>query len=218
MLKYTYVDSILPKAVLICSCCLVSACGGSESTTNVHLSDLAALNASADALLASFQPVTFSAPDLVPNSGRSEYAGYFLGLLADTGDNITDTLIGQMVVGVDFDATQMVSGEIYGILDENGNTMTGVIGLSGGTLDRAGDPNVDATFIFAGEGKLIDINANSIELDLVFEGDFLAANSTGIGGDILGRASSGETDQAVGGVFIMEMTESFVAGTSVHEK
>ncbi|MGJ8589497.1 MAG: hypothetical protein ACSHXW_15200 [Yoonia sp.] len=169
---------------------------------------LQAITRSADALFDSFQSTTFSDPYLVPSAGTADYAGYFLGQLANTDDNLTDSITGEMVITVDFAATDMISGTVFGILDDNGDALSGQIDLTGGALDRNVDPNVDATLSFEGDGVLTDFNSNSINLDLVFEGDFLGPDSNGISGNILGRAESEGTSQAVGGSFILEIIGS----------
>jgi len=204
----TFGKPLSPRAVLLCSFFFASACGGSGSSTDAQLAELNALNASADAMIERFQPVSFTDPNMVPAVGTANYAGYFLGQMADTDDSLADTLTGEMALQVEFAATSMVSGTVFGILDENGDEVTGQIDLSGGVLDRDGDPNTDATFGFEGDGTLTDINSNTIILDLVFEGDFLGTDASGIAGDILGRADSGGTSQAIGGAFIAEVVAS----------
>ncbi|EBA11809.1 hypothetical protein RCCS2_17811 [Roseobacter sp. CCS2] len=186
-----------------------SACGGSgSSSTDPQLAELNALYVSADAMIERLQPVAFTDPSMAPISGTASYAGYFLGQMANTNDNLSDSLTGEMDIRVDFADTEMVSGTVFGILDDNGDAISGQIDLTGGILDRDGDPNVDATLSFEGNGMLTDINSNNINLDLVFEGDFFGADVAGVAGNILGRAESNGTSQAVGGVFIAEVPDS----------
>jgi len=196
-----------PRAFALGSCLIVSACGGSGSSTDPQLAELDARSASAKALIESFQPITYTDPNSVPTSGMANYAGYFLGQMANTDDIITNSLTGDMDFQLDFAASGMVSGTVSGILDDGGNPMSGQIVLSGGRLDRSGDPDIDATFGFEGNGSLTDISSNTIDLDLVFEGDFLGPVADGIAGDILGRAQFGGISQSVGGAFIAEVTD-----------
>ena len=191
-----------PRSVLLGSCLFMSACGGNSPAPLP--TELEILSSSADAMIDRFETIPFTSPNLVPTSGTADYSGFFLGQLANTSDDLTDSISGEMVVQVNFAVSNMISGTVYRIVDDNGDAMSGKIDFSGGLLNREGDPNVDATLTFEGDGALTDINSNPINLDLVFEGDFLGADANGISGDILGRAVSGEANQAVGGVFIVE--------------
>lgn len=203
--RYSWLIS--PRKAILCSCLVISACGGAGSHSAPQLTELEVLNASANSLIRSFQPIDFTDPGLVPTFGTAEYAGYFLGQLADTDDDLTNSLSGRMAMQVDFAASEMISGAVFGILDDNGAPVSGQIDLSGGVLLRDGDPNVDATLTFSGYGVLIDINSNTINLDVAFEGDFLRDDVTGIAGDVLGRAESDGTNQALGGVFIVSLVD-----------
>lgn len=203
--RYNWLVS--PRKAILCSCLVISACGGTGSYSAPQLTELEVLNASANSLISSFQPINFTDPSLVPTFGTAEYAGYFLGQLANTNDDLTNSLSGRMAMQVEFAASEMISGTVFGILDDNGAPVSGQIDLSGGVLLRDGDPSVDATLTFTGDGVLTDINSNTINLEVAFEGDFLRDDFTGIAGDVLGRAEFGATNQALGGVFIVSLVD-----------
>lgn len=184
---------------------LLTACGGgSGGNIDPQLEAFNSLNRSADALLERMQPISYSPLEAVPDAGSMDYAGYFMAQLGNSNDDLTDQALGQMSVQVEYAQPQMVSGVVSNLLDQGGNALSGEITLFGGLLDRGGDPNTNATLVFQGSGDLIDKNDNSIAFDLTFEGDFLNSDISGIGGDILGSATSDGTIQAVGGLFIVE--------------
>lgn len=184
----------------------LTACGGATTggDDDPRMEALDSLNSAADALISQMQPISYSPLAAIPVAGSMRYQGYFLAQLGDTSDNLTDKASGKMSVDVAFDQSEIISGAVTGVLDQRGNTLTGDIILSGGTLDRGGDPNTNATLVFQGTGDLMDVASNTISFDLQFEGDFLNSDVSGIGGDILGSATFSGKVQAVGGLFIVE--------------
>ncbi|MEJ6404933.1 hypothetical protein [Yoonia sp. 2307UL14-13] len=188
---------LLASGMLLCSC---MASGGGGSTADV--SALVQMRADANRLLDRYDPIEYTDLSTVPTTGSATYSGFISGQLADTGDTVTDSLIGELLVEVDFGAVEMVSGSADNFLDDQSNPLTGSITLSGGTLDREGDPTVDATFQFTGQGELVDTHGQTLVLNTDFEGDFLADGQTGIGGDVLGRVTVDGDEQSFGGFFV----------------
>lgn len=194
--------------VLMSIALAASACTGSAEpplTSNpVALTAAQVYARDASSLIQSFQPIEFTDLSLLPGSGTVIYDGFLLGQLANLDDDLTDSFAGKLSLIVRFESDQMVTGIIQDVVDEDGNSLTGQLTLSGGNLNRSGNPNVDATFVFQGEGELTTNKQELILFDLEFEGDFLGSNNEGIGGDVLGRASTNNGSQAVGGLFILE--------------
>ncbi len=182
---------------------LVSACGGSGgSGDDPQASELQQMRTATNQLLADFTPIEYTELAMVPTVGTATYNGFISGQLSNTEDDVTDTLIGQMTVEVDFEAVDIVTGTASGFLDDNGDQMTGMLTLMGGYLDRDGNPNVDATFLFEGTGELVDIDGQTLVLDTDFGGDFLGATGDGIGGDFAGQVTADGESQSIGGLFI----------------
>lgn len=202
--KTAFASSFEQRIILLMSCCLIAACSGPGSGSGPQLTELSVLNASADRMINRFDQEGFSDPGMVPASGNAKYNGYFLAQLANADDNLTDSISGEMTIDVDFGSSAIISGTVFGLIDDNSEAMSGQLTLSGGSLNRNGDPEVDATLVFEGDGVLVDVNSNSIGLDLVFEGDFLGSDATGIGGSILGQATTDQGNQSVGGIFVTE--------------
>jgi hypothetical protein len=74
-------------------------------------------------------------------------------------------------------------------------------------LDRAGNPETDATFTFDGNGALVDSNNSRLSMTMLFEGDFLNAGATGLGGNVLGTLTENGVGQTLEGLFIMEIDD-----------
>lgn len=189
-------------------CLLLCSCGGSGgSGVDPQLAALETMRADANRLVEDFSPLSYTDLAIVPTVGTATYQGYLSAQLSNTSDGITDTLIGDLSLQVDFAASNMVTGSAEGFLDENGAPLVGTLTLSNGSLDRDGDPNTDATFTFEGSGQLIDVAGQTLILSTNFEGDFLEDNYSGVGGDILGQVIVDGNVQSLGGIFIGESLE-----------
>ncbi len=176
--------------------------GGNEPGVVTELARLNAMRVEASELVADFAPIEYTDLTSIPVSGSATYEGYISAQLSNTTDDVTDTLIGQLHLNVSFEAGDMVTGEADGFLDDAGASLNGSVVLSQGSLNRGGDPNVDATFIFRGAGDLHDADGRTLTLSTVFEGDFLEDGYTAVGGDILGQVTVEGEDQNLGGLFI----------------
>lgn len=192
-IKYTLM------CLLLCSC---SGSGGTEA--DAPLDRLEAMRTETSQLVAKFSPVAYTELTDVPPVGSASYRGFVSAQLSNTSDNVTDTLIGELSIDVNFAESDIVTGAAEGFLDENGLPLTGMLVLSNGTLDRAGDPNTDATFTFAGAGSLVDASGQTLNILANFEGDFLENNYSGVGGDFLGQIIVDGNAQSLGGLFIAE--------------
>lgn len=156
----------------------------------------------ADQMFADFTPAEYTDLTALPTSGAVIYSGFVSGVLSNTDDSITDTLIGDLSVNVSFEGPEMVSGIANGFLDDDGNMLTGELNLSGGALDRDGDPNVDATLTFEGSGELTAASGDVLIINTDFSGDFLGEQLEAIGGEAIGQVTVDGINQSFGGGFI----------------
>lgn len=156
------------------------------------------------ALLATYtEPTIYTGLPSVPTSGTATYDGYFSGALSNTTDNVTDSLIGALSLGVQFRATTVtVSGTVSDFVDSNDNALTGELTLSTGSLDRSGDPGSDATLLMRANGTLRDAQGQDLIIGTQLEGDFLGADHTAVGGEVLGGVTVNGVDQDFDGDFI----------------
>ncbi|WP_411891773.1 hypothetical protein [Yoonia sp. SDW83-1] len=191
-----------PKRAFFVTLPLLCSCGGGTGSTTA-LTALQEMQASTNQLVSEFSPIEYTEFSAIPTSGVVAYQGFVAGQLSNTTDDVTDSLNGTLLVFVDFEATEMVTGSANNFLDDAGHALLGEITLSGGTVNRAGDPNVDATFSFDGTGDLTDANSQTISLTTVFTGDFLGDTYQGVGGDVQGQAIVDGTPQSFGGLFIV---------------
>lgn len=150
-------------------------------------------------------PTIYTALSSVPTSGTATYEGYFAGQLANTTDNITDTLIGAMTLDVRSAASSVsVSGSVNDFVDSNDNDLSGQLSLTAGSLDRAGNPSSDATLMMTASGTLTDAQGRTLVMGTQLEGDFLGAGHAAVGGDVLGSVRVNGVDQDFDGGFIAE--------------
>ncbi len=190
-------------------CMVLGACsgGGGVGGTEYDKVDSATLalrqaQANTNDLRAEFSPIVYTDLLTIPTTGSAQYSGFISGQLSDISDDVTDGLIGELQLEIAFAETDMVSGRATNFLDQRGNPVIGSIALTGGALNRDGDPNVDATFSFEGLGELTDTNGRNLELDVDFDGDFLGDQNAGIGGDVMGQVNVEGATQSFGGLFI----------------
>lgn len=181
---------------------VLSGCGGSgggePQVTALDDMNVAIGELQADHPAGTYTPLN----DPAIASGTVKYNGFLRANLANETDDVTDILAGQMELEVAFDATDMVTGTARGFVDEDGQTVTGELTLSGGTLDRDGDPALDFTFQFDGDGVLRSPSGQLIGLEVSFDGDFLGDSGEAVGGDVAGTATVDGNAQNLQGPFI----------------
>lgn len=186
---------------------LLGGCGGSSAVSGRQ--DITALD-QIDAAIGQLQtkhPAGSYTPlsTLAVTTGTVTYEGFMRSSLANTSDTVTDVLAGQVDIAVAFDSPEMVDGTAHSFVDEDGNSMSGQLTLSGGALNLAGDPTSDFTFQFDGDGQLQDSSGRQIDLEVSFDGDFLGATAEAIGGDVTGTATVGGNAQSLQGLFVVEI-------------
>lgn len=165
--------------------------------------------AAATALLEKWAPVDpplYTALADVPVSGSASYDGYLYGELANGSDAITDSVIGELTLSVDFDPDDTAfSGSVRDFIDADGGDLTGNLQISGGALDRSGNAADDATIRrVAADGVLTDAQGRALEIGLKLEGDFLGSDHDAIGGEVLGSVTTDGATQDFDGGFIAE--------------
>lgn len=168
--------------------------------------DLNTMEAGRDALLATYaNPLDYTDLSAIPTRGDANYQGYFSGNLANTGDSITDTLIGQIDMDVDFTSNSVrVSGSVGSFVDEDDDALSGSLTLGNGSLDRDGNPSNDATLVLTATGTLTDDRGRDLDIGTQLEGDFLGSGHAAVGGEVLGSVTVNGTDQDFDGSFIAE--------------
>lgn len=148
-------------------------------------------------------PTVYTALSDIPTRGSASYDGYFAGELANTSDNVTDTLIGAMTLDVGFNTTSVqVSGSVSGFVDSDDNALSGQLTLTAGSLDRGGNPSSDATLMMTASGTLTDAQGRELVMGTQLEGDFLESGYAAVGGDVLGSVRVDGVDQDFDGGFI----------------
>lgn len=163
------------------------------------------MRSNALALVGDFDPIEYTALASVPTTGEAVYNGYFYGGLANDTDDITDSVIGTMAMTVTFNATSVgVTGSVDDFADADDNAMSGSVTLSGGSLNRDGNPSNDATLLVQANGTLTDSADRALVLGAQLEGDFLGGAYTGVGGAALGSVTVDGVDQDFDGGFIGE--------------
>ena len=163
------------------------------------------MRSNALALVGDFDPIEYTALGSVPTTGEAVYNGYFYGGLANDTDDITDSVIGTMAMTVTFNATSVgVTGSVDDFADADDNAMSGSVTLSGGSLNRDGNPSNDATLLVQANGTLTDSADRALVLGAQLEGDFLGGAYTGVGGAALGSVTVDGVDQDFDGGFIGE--------------
>ena len=141
----------------------------------------------------------------IQTDGVAVYNGYLGGALANSSDGLTDAIIGEMSLTVEFTISSVnVSGSATNFFDDDGAPMTGNLTFSNGDLDRGGDPNSDATLTLTANGTLIDADTNSLVFGTELEGDMLGTDYSAVGGAVLGKVTHIGTIQDIDGTFIAE--------------
>lgn len=192
----------------------LTACGGGAATTPTTTNPTPApapaptsnqMKTARNALLSAYSPITYTNLGAIQTSGAATYDGYIWGDLLNTTDAVTDAVLGEMTLAVAFNNDRVVvSGDAFNFRDAQDAAMDGTLTFSGGTLDRNGDPTVDATFTLTANGTLVDAQNRSLVFGAELEGDFLGSTYQAIGGDALGRVTYNGITQNFNGDFIAE--------------
>lgn len=195
--------------------CGLAACGGGgadspvteEPSTTPVVPDTSTTGQRASALaLLNDNPAIYTNLATIPTAGRADYTGFIYGELANSSDDITDSVIGSLTLEVGFNTGgASFGGTASGFVDEDDNDLTGTLTVSDGSLNRAGNPADDATVDVSLTGTLTDTANRDLEFSSVaLEGDFLGSASNAIGGAALGRVTVAGVDQDFDGGFIAE--------------
>lgn len=164
--------------------------------------------ASATALLTEWAPTNppvYTALSAIPQTGGADYTGFIYGELANDSDSITDSVIGSLTLEVGFTAAGATfTGTASDFVDEDDADLTGSLTVSGGTLNRDGNPASDATVGANLAGTLTDTADRELAFGVQLEGDFLGSAYNAIGGAALGRVTVGSVNQDFDGGFIAE--------------
>lgn len=146
---------------------------------------------------------TYTALSSVQTSGSAVYQGYLYGDLSNTSDTVPDSLIGTLSLNAGFTASSAtLTGSVTNFVDENDADLSGSLVLSGGGLNRAGNPASDATLTVGAAGTLTDSTGQQLAIGVQLEGDFLGGAAGAIGGEVLGGVTVNGTDQNFDGGFI----------------
>ncbi|MEP4777090.1 MAG: hypothetical protein ABJV86_08300 [Yoonia sp.] len=165
--------------------------------------------ASAQALLNTWAPTNppvYTDLATIPTTGAASYDGYLFGNLSNEADDITDSVIGSLTLTASFTAGgASFTGSADDFVDSEDADLTGSLAVSGGMLDRDGNPASDATVVRVNvAGVLTDTADNALDFGVQLEGDFLGGAYNAIGGNALGGVSVGGVDQNFDGGFIAE--------------
>ena len=115
---------------------LLAGCGGSSGNIDMNeepeipltsLSDLAAMQSLQAAMISTYPlPNAFTPLASIPTSGSYVYDGYLSGGRGETLDALTDTIIGDLQLSVEFgNSSDDISGSASNFRDEDGALMTG---------------------------------------------------------------------------------------------
>ena len=191
------------RSSLLIACCVTAACGGGGGGGGAAPTQFDALFNEAEELASQFELAGFSDPSNIPTSGSAQFEGVVLLQLSDTTDRIFDRAACRVNIDVTFDGSTIV-GSAQSFVDGNGIGIAGQLDISSGTIDRMGDPNVEATVGFEMSGQLTDNLIGEVDFALDFDGDFFGDQLDALGGSISGIATAGSTEQLVGGALISE--------------
>lgn len=156
-------------------------------------------------LISEYSPVTYTQLSRIPTTGTFTYNGYMGGTLSNSSDTVTDSVTGQMTAQITLtDSGAQVGGQVRNFRDASNAPMTGNLTLSGGALDRDGNPQSDVTLTMSANGTLRDSAGRDLVFGTRLEGDFLGSSHNAVGGDALGRVTYNGTSQNFDGTFIAE--------------
>lgn len=200
--------------------CLLAACGGGGGASSSDpvipgpatpgTSDpdpLTGIRADATDLLSDWAPdgvPAYTALSVVPTTGAATYEGYLYGDLSTDGGAATDSLIGALRLTATFAAESVdFIGSATDFTDQRDDPLTGTLTISGGRLNRTGNPASDATLRgISVVGTLRDADGTALDLGLQLEGDFLGITAQALGGEAIGRVTVGSSSQDFDGGFI----------------
>jgi hypothetical protein len=215
--------AFLRPAVASVMLCSLAACGGGSSSdpvedvvipeedsgTTTPDTSTSGQEASAQDLLDLWAPdnaPVYTALSSIPTTGGASYAGYVFGELSNGSDDITDSVIGSLSLEASFTTGGATfSGSVSDFVDSDDTDLAGSLAISGGTLDRDGNPASDPTVVRVNvAGVLTDAADNDLDFGFQLEGDFLGSAYNAIGGNALGSVSVDGVDQDFDGGFIAE--------------
>lgn len=152
-----------------------------------------------------YDAVGFSDLSGLPSAGTARYSGLILLQLEDKTDPITNALAGSIDIEADFDGAGFgIQGQAHSFVDQDGDSVLGALELSAGSLDRAGDPQLDSTVSFDGVGMLEDAQSREINIQVEFSGDFYGPSHEALAGSVNGQATSDYGQQSVSGLFVAD--------------
>ena len=122
--------------------------------------------------------------------------------MADSAEDLPDSLIGNLTIEIQFGSVLSLSGRADNFFDESNLAVAGALTLTTGELDRVGNPNLDATLVMTMVCELTDSDGHQMDLASQMEGDFIGAQHNAIGGAVFGRITSEGTIQDFDGSFI----------------
>lgn len=190
--------------VLICA---LAACGGSaqiDTGPPAPSKSASEQRLGRAQLLAEFtNPISYTSLASLPKAGTSIYTGYFYGNFSNSSDSVIDRLTADLEISISFTASSaIVTGRADNFFDSSDIPMSGHLDLTAGFLDRAGNPNDDATFEALAGGLLTQNSGQEINLRTLLEGDFLGVDHHAIGGAVFGRGTVNGESQDFDGGFI----------------
>ena len=189
---------------------LLAGCGGSSAPVNPDPPPSFGFEEMSDEQSAMIEryplPNAYTPLASIPISGTYVYDGYLSGGRGETLDALTDTIIGDLKLSVEFgNSSDDISGSASNFRDEDGALMTGSLTFSSGALDRSGDPTSGATLTLTVSGRLTDADINTLDFSGNLEGDTLGTNYNALGGDALFNVSENSgTSEYFTGIFIAE--------------
>ncbi len=139
----------------------------------------------------------------VPSSGTATYDGFVYGDLSN--DAVANSLIGFLTLEIGFAGDLSFAGTATDFVDQADAPFDGTLDVSGGTFNRDGNPASDATVRGVGlSGTLVDQEDVAWTVGIQLEGDFLGVTAQAIGGEAIGRLTSGATVSDFDGGFIAD--------------
>lgn len=191
--------------LLICLFNMLIACGGASGPITVQpVAAFAALDQSAQDLIDVYDTAPFTAMNALPTQNSAAYSGYLGATIYNNIGNRVTRIVGLAAINVSFDTASITAtGGIGTFVDETEGAMQGVLNLTNATIDRAGDPNVDPTFVGQAAGTLRWPSNLSRAIDVVLEGDLRGTNHAALAGEVLGQHSATGGNGQVVGSFIL---------------
>lgn len=199
-------------SLLILTICQ-TACGGASTpiiapppvrpgnglSYNQVLNDASALGARF------FNPIVYTEMAQIPMSGVAAYDGYYFGELLNGSAVGVENIIGKLALNLVFSPySTSVSGAVGNFSDSNNEPLSGQLELSHGALDRAGNPNTNATLTSRSIGSLTTAQGITLQFEVYLEGDLLGADHDAVGGNLVGGVTSENLVFSFDGYFIGE--------------